>query len=188
MGKYLFLHLKTLKKSTASESIIESTETAWRQFQYFWANRFFSLIANVRNQYSPRSATRSKAFSNGVSIQTILLKGYWATDSVLARFYNREIKNPGIEESSLRKILPYNRRYNFQKCYNVRSMLRKHVLYSMLVWAISCHVPVEKCLSNLTGLANHNFFLLLRSKPINFGQRQTITSPSTQFIIAEITF
>ena len=33
LGKYLFLHLKTLKKSTASESIIESTETAWRQFQ-----------------------------------------------------------------------------------------------------------------------------------------------------------
>ena len=69
-----------------------------------WIKTQLSLSGINTEEFSAhlvRGAAGSKAYSSGVSIQTILLKGHWAKESTFGRFNQRPIENNQFEEGIL---------------------------------------------------------------------------------------
>jgi hypothetical protein len=57
--------------------------------------------ANVFQPHSKRSASTSKAFAKGVSINDILKMGNWSSKSVWQRFYHKEFSTAEIYQNLL---------------------------------------------------------------------------------------
>lgn len=54
--------------------------------------------------HSTRGAAASKALVNGVSMDSILKTAHWTREATFARFYNRPIAGPSVEEGILNGI------------------------------------------------------------------------------------
>ena len=54
--------------------------------------------------HSTRSASSSRASSQGVPLSEILKKGHWSFNSTFEKFYNREVEETSVYESSVLKL------------------------------------------------------------------------------------
>ena len=49
------------------------------------------IIINIFKAHSPRSASTSKAFLKGASVEKIMKTAYWSNENTFRKFYNRKL-------------------------------------------------------------------------------------------------